>query len=67
MGAQFQIEYNFPVTSFKGKKLLVLTNTSWLGGQNSFLGIAYIVVGSLSLVVGVALLGRHMFAPRYWH
>lgn len=61
---QFQVEYNFPVSAFDGKKLLVLTNTSWLGGRNAFLGIAYIVVGALVLLVASGLLARHLIAPR---
>lgn len=61
---QFQVDYNFPVNAFDGKKLLVLTNTSWLGGRNAFLGIAYIVVGTLVLLVASGLLARHLIAPR---
>lgn len=64
LALQFQVEYNFPVTNFGGRKMLVLSNTSWIGGRNHFLGIAYIVVGLLSLICGAALLARATLYPR---
>lgn len=52
---QFEVQYNYPVTAFGGKKRLILSTASFMGGKNPFLGIAYLVVGSCSFVVGVAL------------
>nr|CAB3267094.1 cell cycle control protein 50A-like [Phallusia mammillata] len=51
----FTVQYNYPVTGFGGRKRLILSTASFMGGKNSFLGIAYLVVGSCSIVVGVAL------------
>lgn len=50
-----KVQYDFPVTTFGGTKTIILSTTSWMGGKNDFLGIAYIVVGSLSLAVCIAL------------
>nr|XP_018672927.1 cell cycle control protein 50A [Ciona intestinalis] len=50
-----KINYNYPVTAFGGRKRFIISTTSWMGGKNNFLGIAYIVVGCCSFVVGVAL------------
>ena len=65
-GEQYTIAVNpgFNVTSFKGKKRLVLSTTSWMGGKNSFLGIAYVVVGSISLVLGLGFLIMDKLKPR---
>jgi hypothetical protein len=60
----FDVQANFPVHSFGGSKSLVLSTTSWVGGKNHFLGTAYIVVGVVCLLLGVAFLVKHMRNPR---
>ncbi|XP_067388806.1 cell cycle control protein 50A [Emydura macquarii macquarii] len=53
------IIYNYPVHSFDGRKRMILSTISWMGGKNPFLGIAYITVGSICFFLGVVLLVIH--------
>jgi len=60
----FQIGRNFVVSSFDGKKKLVLSTTSWIGGKNSFLGIAYIIVGGACLLLSALFFVKELYCPR---
>ncbi|KAJ8682069.1 hypothetical protein QAD02_017861 [Eretmocerus hayati] len=55
-----RIKYSYQVSSFEGKKRMILSTTSLLGGKNPFLGYAYIVVGCICLILGIALLIIHV-------
>ncbi len=61
---KIEVHSHFDVSEFNGKKSLVLSQTSWMGGKNPFLGIAYIVVGAISLILGVVFLAVHLKFPR---
>ncbi|KAK2864226.1 hypothetical protein Q7C36_003380 [Tachysurus vachellii] len=54
-----EVTYNYPVRSFDGRKRMILSTISWMGGKNPFLGIAYITVGSVCFFLGVVLLVIH--------
>jgi hypothetical protein len=56
--------HNFPVTPFDGQKAFVISTTSWLGGKNDFLGVAYLVVGALCLFLSLVFLIKHLVSPR---
>ncbi|GMH13224.1 hypothetical protein Nepgr_015065 [Nepenthes gracilis] len=58
------IQNNYNTYSFGGKKKLVLSTTSWTGGKNDFLGIAYLTVGGLCLFLAISFILVYVFKPR---
>ncbi|KAK4729722.1 hypothetical protein R3W88_022710 [Solanum pinnatisectum] len=55
---------NYNTYSFGGRKKLVLSTTSWLGGRNNFLGMSYVAVGSSFIFVAFVFLLLHVKSPR---
>jgi hypothetical protein len=53
---EVNIENNFDVSSFNGKKYLILSTVNAFGGKNSFLGISYIVLGGISIVLAIVFI-----------
>lgn len=59
------LKNNYNTYSFNGKKKLVLSTTSWLGGKNNFIGIAYLTVGGLCFLLVMAFSVIYVVKPRY--
>jgi len=60
-----EIQNNYNVYSFGGKKSLVLSTTSWLGGKNDFVGKIYIVIGALCIFLALVFFILHIKRPRH--
>ena len=48
------IENNYKVSHYDGGKSLILTTTNKFGGKNIFMGVCFIVIGVISLILGIA-------------
>lgn len=60
----FTVMSSFDVDPFSGTKALVLSTASAIGGKNSFLPLAYIVVGFSCLGVAALFAARAYFGGR---
>ncbi|KQK23950.1 ALA-interacting subunit 1 [Brachypodium distachyon] len=58
------IQNNYNTYSFGGSKALVLSTTSWIGGKNNFIGIAYLTIGGLCLFLAMAFMVIYMLKTR---
>ncbi|KAL5219556.1 hypothetical protein ABZP36_020240 [Zizania latifolia] len=58
------IQNNYNTYSFGGSKALVLSTTTWIGGKNNFIGVAYLTVGSICLFLAVGFIVLYMVKPR---
>ncbi|KAK1392230.1 ALA-interacting subunit [Heracleum sosnowskyi] len=58
------IENNYNTYKYDGEKVLVLSTTTWLGGKNSFIGRAYIILGGISLFVAAFFTLLYLMKPR---
>ncbi|KAL3522761.1 hypothetical protein ACH5RR_015595, partial [Cinchona calisaya] len=57
------VSNNYNTYSFGGRKKLVLSTASWLGGENNFLGMAYIVFGSCFISLAFVFVLLHVKNP----
>ncbi|OQV15837.1 Cell cycle control protein 50A [Hypsibius exemplaris] len=56
----FEIDYRYPVTAFEGRKYVIISSVSWIGGRNPFLGIAYMTVGCVCLLLAAIFFFIHV-------
>lgn len=59
-----KIKNNYPTDLFNGHKYISIATDSLVGGKNDFLGIAYIVVGSICVILILFLIFDKIFNPR---
>jgi hypothetical protein len=58
------LENSYNTNSFEGQRKFVLSTTTWIGGKNDFLGIAYLTVGGISLFMAQNFVLLYVFKPR---
>ncbi|KAB8199051.1 CDC50 like protein [Aspergillus parasiticus SU-1] len=61
---QLDIADHFPVTEYGGTKSILISSRTVIGGQNPFMGIAYVVVGGLCVLLGALFTIAHLVRPR---
>jgi hypothetical protein len=54
----------FPVHGYDGRKVVVLSTVSLLGGKNPFLGYAYVFVGAVCLTLALLFFLKDRLSPR---
>lgn len=57
---QIQIENNYPVKPFDGKKSIVFIEVSWMGGANKGAGLFFIIVAIISFVCAIIFILLHI-------
>jgi len=53
---RIDVKCHYNVALFEGKKKVILSTTSVLGGKNNFLGVMYVLTGSLCFILGLFFL-----------
>eukprot|EP01062_Namystynia_karyoxenos_P002945 TRINITY_DN1102_c0_g1_i1.p1 TRINITY_DN1102_c0_g1~~TRINITY_DN1102_c0_g1_i1.p1 ORF type:complete len:462 (+),score=131.49 TRINITY_DN1102_c0_g1_i1:162-1547(+) len=61
---QLEVAERYPTHSFSGEKAVVLATRSWVGADNTVLGVAYIVIGSLAAVFSVLFFIGQVHSPQ---
>ena len=61
---RFEIESNFEVSSFNGRKALVIATENGIGGRNMNIGITFVISGVISLCLVVAILIVQKVCPK---
>ncbi|RHZ64317.1 hypothetical protein CDV55_100364 [Aspergillus turcosus] len=57
---RLDIEDRFPVTEYGGTKSILISTRTVIGGQNPFMGIAYVVVGGICVLLGALFTLAHL-------
>jgi hypothetical protein len=54
-----RVNNRYNTYDFGGKKYVVLSENSWVGGKNNFLGILMIVLGALALIIALSFFAAY--------
>ncbi len=54
---------DYDVSKFGGKKAIVLSTTNVFGGKNTFLAIAYLVVGCVCMLIALMFSIKKIMSP----
>ena len=60
----FRVENNFNVDSFNGKKWIVVSTASGLGGNATFLWETFVGIGGVCFAIFLFLLVKNLVSPR---
>ena len=52
---------DYDMSGFEGEKYFVVSQANFFGSKNDFLGISYILVGSLCLIIAIVFLVKKIF------
>ncbi|KAI5440810.1 variant 2, ALA-interacting subunit 3, partial [Lathyrus oleraceus] len=59
------IQNQYNTYSFNGKKKLVLSTATWIGGKNDLIGILFLTVGGVCLFLSLFFTIGYFVKPRY--
>ncbi|KAK1415702.1 hypothetical protein QVD17_31487 [Tagetes erecta] len=59
-----EVENNYNTYKFSGRKKLVLSTTTWIGGKNDFVGVVYVSLGAICIFMAVNFILLYVFRPR---
>ena len=51
---RINVRNQYNTYGFSGKKYVVISENSWVGGKNNFLGIVFIVLGALAFLIAIS-------------
>lgn len=61
---RIRVDARFPVDEFNGRKFLILTTSSLLGGRNDFLGYELALAGCFCIVAAIGVFFQQWLCPR---
>eukprot|EP00469_Lotharella_globosa_P019054 CAMPEP_0167813604 /NCGR_PEP_ID=MMETSP0112_2-20121227/1949_1 /TAXON_ID=91324 /ORGANISM="Lotharella globosa, Strain CCCM811" /LENGTH=1523 /DNA_ID=CAMNT_0007712711 /DNA_START=269 /DNA_END=4840 /DNA_ORIENTATION=+ len=61
---EFEVVSRFPVSPYEGGKAIIITNDSWIGGRNTFMGVAMITMGCIVFLTVLLMALKELIFPR---